>query len=71
MASIRMEFLETLSGEGIYIDLNDVLDILKNSQKKSKYTIIFNDGDILRDVKMRKSVYDKFIKLKQKKGTKR
>lgn len=66
MASIKVELIETINGEKVYIDLNDVLDMFV--KEKSKYIIVFKDGGIYYNVKMRKIIYDKFIKLKKKRG---
>lgn len=66
MASIKVELIETINGEKVYIDLNDVLDMF--IKEKGKYTIAFKDGGIYYNVKMRKTIYDKFIKLKKKRG---
>lgn len=66
MASIKVELIETADGEKVYIDLNDVLDIVV--KEKGKYIIVFKDGVIYYNVKMRKIIYDKFIKLKKKRG---
>ena len=66
MASIKVELIETINGEKVYIDLNDVLDMF--AKEKVKYIIVFKDGGIYYNVKMRKIIYDKFIKLKKKRG---
>ena len=66
MASIKVELIETIDGEKVYIDLNDVLDMFV--KEKGKYTIVFKDGGIYYNVKMRKIIYDKFIKLKKKRA---
>ena len=66
MASVKVELIETTDGEKVYIDLNDVLDMFV--KEKGKYTIVFKDGGIYYNVKMRKIIYDKFIKLKKKRG---
>ena len=66
MASIKVELIETADGEKVYIDLNDVLDVFV--KEKGKYIIVFADGGIYYNVKMRKIIYDKFIKLKKKRG---
>lgn len=66
MASIKVELIETINGEKVYIDLNDVLDMFV--KEKGKYIIVFKDGGTYYNVKMRKTIYDKFIKLKKKRG---
>ena len=66
MASIKVELIETINGEKVYIDLNDVLDMFV--KEKGKYIIVFKDGGIYYNVKMRKTIYDKFIKFKKKRG---
>ena len=66
MASIKVELIETINGEKVYIDLNDVLDMFV--KEKGKYIIVFKDGGIYYNVKMRKIIYDKFIKFKKKRG---
>ena len=53
--------------ETIYVDLDDVLDIFEGSKKKT-YTVVFETGEIWYYVSMKKSVYNKFIKLKKKRG---
>ena len=53
--------------EIIYVDLDDVLDIFEGSKKKT-YTVVFETGEIWYYVLMKKSVYNKFIKLKKKRG---
>ena len=45
-----------------YIDLKDVIDIVKTDAKK--YTIIFNDGVMLKDVFITKALYNKFLNQK-------
>ena len=66
MASIKVELIETIDGEKVHIDLNDVLDMFV--KERGKYIIVFKDGGIYYNVKMRKRIYDKFIKLKKKRG---
>lgn len=66
MASVKVELIETTDGEKVYIDLNDVLDMFV--KEKGKYIIVFKDGGTYYNVKMRKIIYDKFIKLKKKRG---
>ena len=66
MASIKVELIEIIDGEKVYIDLNDVLDMFV--KEKGKYIIVFKDGGTYYNVKMRKIIYDKFIKLKKKRG---
>ena len=66
MASIKVELIETTDGEKVYIDLNDVLDMFV--KEKGKYIIVFKDGGIYYNVKMRKIIYNKFIKFKKKRG---
>ena len=53
--------------ETIYVDLDDVLDIFEGSKKKT-YTVVFETGELWYYVLMKKSVYNKFIKLKKKRG---
>ena len=48
------------------VDINDVLDIFITGNKT--YTIIFRDGELWVNAKIRKTVYDKFEKLKKKRG---
>ena len=45
MASIKVELIETIDGEKVYIDLNDVLDMFV--KEKGKYIIVFKDGGTL------------------------
>lgn len=68
MASIKMEIIETSNKERIYIDLNDILDILSMFTEKNRYIIIFKDGDVLYNVKIRKSILNKFEKIKNRRG---
>lgn len=70
MASIEVERIITAQNEIVYIDLNDVLDILEDKSGDKLYIIVFNDGSIYYKVKMNKSVYNKFVKLKKKRGQK-
>ena len=65
MASIKFECAK-VGTERIYFDINDVLDIFITGNKT--YTIIFRDGEIWVNAKIRKTVYDKFEKLKKKRG---
>ena len=58
-----------IKDEIIYYDLNDVLDIL-DTAKKGYYSIIFPDGEAWFSVKLRKSTYDKFLKIKERRGQK-
>lgn len=65
MASVKLE-VATVGTEKVYFDINDVLDIFVTGNKT--YTIIFRDGEFWVDTKMRKTVYDKFEKIKKKRG---
>lgn len=65
MASVKLE-VATVGTEKVYFDINDVLDIFVTGNKT--YTIIFRDGDFWVNTKMRKTVYDKFEKIKKKRG---
>lgn len=65
MASVKLE-VATVGTEKVYFDINDVLDIFVTGNKT--YTIIFRDGEFWVNTKMRKTVYDKFEKLKKKRG---
>lgn len=65
MASVKLE-VATVGTEKVYFDINDVLDIFVTSNKT--YTIIFRDGEFWVNTKMRKTVYDKFEKIKKKRG---
>ena len=65
MASIKFECAK-VGTERIYFDINDVLDIFITGNKT--YTIIFRDGEFWVNAKIRKTVYDKFEKLKKKRG---
>ena len=65
MASVKLE-VATIGTEKVYFDINDVLDMFV--KEKGKYIIVFKDGGIYYNVKMRKAIYDKFIKLKKKRG---
>ena len=65
MASIKFECAK-VGTERIYFDINDVLDIFITGNKT--YTIIFRDGELWVNAKIRETVYDKFEKLKKKRG---
>jgi hypothetical protein len=64
MASVKLE-VATVGTEKVYFDINDVLDIFVTGNKT--YTIIFRDGEFWVNTKMRKTVYDKFEKIKKEK----
>ena len=57
----------TFRDETIYVDLDDVLDIFETEQK-GHYTVVFDTGEIWFNVTMRKTVFNKFEKLKKKRG---
>ena len=65
MASVKLE-IATVGTERMYFDINDVLDIFVTGDKT--YTIVFRDGEFWVNTKMRKTVYDKFEKIKKKRG---
>ena len=65
MASVKLE-VATVGTEKVYFDINDVLDIFVTGNKT--YTIIFREGEFWVHTKMRKTVYDKFEKIKKKRG---
>lgn len=65
MASVNLE-VATVGAKKVYFDVNDVLDIFVTGNKT--YTIIFRDGEFWVNTKMRKTVYDKFEKIKKKRG---
>lgn len=65
MAFVKLE-VATVGTERMYFDINDVLDIFVTGDKT--YTIVFRDGEFWVNTKIRKTVYDKFIKLKKKRG---
>ena len=65
MAFVKLE-VATVGTEKMYFDINDILDIFVTGDKT--YTIVFRDGEFWVNVKMRKTIYDKFIKLKKKRG---
>lgn len=65
MTSVKLE-VATVGTEKVYFDINDVLDIFVTGNKT--YTIIFRDGEFWVNTKMRKTVYDKFEKIKKKRG---
>ena len=65
MASIKFECAK-VGTERIYFDINDVLDIFVTGNKT--YTIVFWDGEFWANTKIRKTVYDKFEKMKKKRG---
>ena len=65
MTSARLE-VATVGTERVHFDINDVLDIFVTGNKT--YTIVFWDGEFLANAKIRKTVYDKFEKIKKKRG---
>ena len=65
MTSAKLE-VATVGSEKVYFDINDVLDILVTGNKT--YTIVFRDGEFWVNTKIRKTVYDKFEKIKKKRG---
>ena len=65
MALVKLE-AATVGTERMYFDINDVLDIFVTGDKT--YTIVFRDGEFWVNTKMRKTVYDKFKKIKKKRG---
>ena len=65
MALVKLE-VATVGSEKMYFDINDVLDIFVTGNKT--YTIVFRDGEFWINTKMRKTVYDKFEKIKKKRG---
>ena len=65
MALVKLE-VATVGTERMYFDINDVLDIFVTGDKT--YTIVFRDGEFWVNTKMRKTVYDKFEKIKKKRG---
>lgn len=65
MASVKLD-VATVGTEKVYFDINDVLDIFVTGNKT--YTIIFRDGEFWVNTKIRKTVYDKFEKIKKKRG---
>ena len=65
MALVKLE-VATVGTERMYFDINDILDIFVTGDKT--YTIVFRDGEFWVNTKMRKTVYDKFEKIKKKRG---
>lgn len=61
MALNKMELIKC-EGSLVYIDLNDVIDIIK--VKDEEYTIIFNDGTTINNVFISKRLYNKFLNQK-------
>ena len=66
MGSVKLELMK-FNKENVYVDLNDVLDIFETEQK-GRYTVVFDAGEIWFNVTMRKTVFNKFEKLKKKRG---
>lgn len=66
MESVKLELMK-FNKENVYVDLNDVLDIFETEQK-GHYTVVFGTGEIWFNVTMRKTVFNKFEKLKKKRG---
>ena len=64
MGSVKLELMK-FNKENVYVDLNDVLDIFETEQK-GHYTVVFDAGEIWFNVTMRKTVFNKFEKLKKK-----
>lgn len=67
MASVKME-LAIVGGEKMYFDMADVLDILLVDSKL--YSIVFQDGECWFNAKINKSVYNRFLKMKEKRDQK-
>lgn len=65
MKSNKMD-VAIMDNENMYFDVDDVLDMFVVENKL--YTIVFEDGEIWYNVKMRKAIYDKFEKIKKKRG---
>lgn len=61
MALNKMELIKC-EGSLVYIDLNDVIDIIK--VKDVEYTIIFNDGTTINNAFISKRLYNKFLNQK-------
>lgn len=61
MALNKMELIKC-EGSLVYIDLNDVIDIIK--VKDEEYTIIFNDGTTINNAFVSKRLYNKFLNQK-------
>lgn len=61
MALNKMELIKC-EGSLVYIDLNDVIDIIKVKDKE--YTIIFNDGTTINNAFISKRLYNKFLNQK-------
>lgn len=61
MALNKMELIKC-EGSLVYIDLNDVIDIIK--VKDEEYTIIFNDGTTINNAFISKRLYNKFLNQK-------
>lgn len=57
MKPIKMEQILTANNEIVYIDLNDVLDILNDDLEEGLYTIIFTDGSVYFKTKIKKRLY--------------
>ena len=66
MESVKLELMK-FNKENVYVDLNDVLDIFETEQI-GHYTVVFDAGEIWFNVTMRKTVFNKFEKLKKKRG---
>lgn len=66
-----MTILEPIkvNNEMVHIDLNDVLDIL-DTDKNGFYNLVFMDGELWRNIKLKKSVINKFNKIKEKRAQK-
>lgn len=66
-----MTILEPIkvNNEMVHIDLNDVLDILE-TDKNGFYNLVFMDGELWRNIKLKKSVVNKFNKIKEKRSQK-
>ena len=65
MTSAKLE-VATVGTKRVHFDINDVLDIFATGNKT--YTIVFWDGEFWANTKIRKTVYDKFKKMKKKRG---
>lgn len=68
MKSMVMDIAK-LQDETVYFDINDVLDILPTN-KPNIYDIVFFDGELWKNAKIYKRTFNKFVRLKEKRGQK-
>lgn len=73
METKKVEMVK-FNNEDVYVDLDDILDIVPydgkiiDTNNKPSYIMIFQTGEIWYGVIMRKTIFNKFERLKKKRG---